>query len=75
MRLHFIEVPSADFAVERVAQRVKHGGHSIPEPDIRRRYERGLQLFSKTYRPIVDAWYQWQTSEQGLRLVTKSETT
>ena len=73
--LHFIEVPSADFAVERVAQRVAHGGHNIPEPDIRRRYERGLRLFNQTYRAIVDAWYHWTASNEGLELVAKSETT
>lgn len=72
--LHFIEVPSADFAVERVAQRVANGGHNIPEPDIRRRFDRGLRLFKETYRPIVSAWYHWETGNRGLKLVAKSET-
>lgn len=73
--LHFIEVPNADFSVERVAQRVANGGHDIPEPDIRRRYERGLRLFNETYRQIVDAWYHWKASQEGLSLVAKSEPT
>jgi len=35
--LHFIEIESADLAVRRVSERVEHGGHDIPENDIRRR--------------------------------------
>lgn len=30
------------------------GGHNIPEPDIRRRYERGLKNLFDVYLPIVD---------------------
>ncbi|MEM1354298.1 MAG: zeta toxin family protein [Planctomycetota bacterium] len=73
--LHFIAVPAADFAVQRVAQRVRQGGHDIPEHDIRRRYERGLSLFDQKYQPIVDEWYHWETSKEGTRLVKKSGTT
>src|SRR6266849_4180746 len=29
--LHFIELPSEDFAVRRVAMRVAAGGHAVPE--------------------------------------------
>ena len=36
--LHFIELPSAEHAVRRVAARVAAGGHSVPETDIRRRF-------------------------------------
>jgi predicted ABC-type ATPase len=38
--LHFIELPSEDFAVRRVAMRVAAGGHSVAEPDVRRLYHR-----------------------------------
>ena len=55
--LIYLEVPDADFAVARVATRVANGGHEIPEPDIRRRYARGLALFTSTYRQLVDQWY------------------
>ncbi len=43
--LHFIEVPSADFAVRRVEERMRLGGHTIPADSIRRRYRRGIELF------------------------------
>jgi predicted ABC-type ATPase len=67
--LHFIAVPSADFAVQRVATRVAMGGHSIPEQDIRRRFERGRRLFDAVYRFEVPEWYQWFSDSNGLSLV------
>jgi predicted ABC-type ATPase len=66
--LHFIEVPSEDYAVQRVAQRVATGGHSVPEQDVRRRFHRGLALFAQVYRPLVDEWYHWFSDDGGLRL-------
>lgn len=38
IELHYIGVESADIARERVAERVKKGGHGISEKDIERRY-------------------------------------
>lgn len=54
--LTFFWLPSADMAVERVANRVASGGHSIPEDVIRRRYERGLDNFFNAYLPVADSW-------------------
>ena len=68
-RLHFIELPSADFAVQRVATRVAAGGHFVPDVDVKRRFERGLRLFPAVYKPLVDRWYHWFSDERGLRLV------
>jgi predicted ABC-type ATPase len=67
--LHFIGVPSAEFAVQRVASRVSMGGHSIPDHDIRRRFERGRKLFDAVYRLEVPEWYQWFSDSNGLTLV------
>jgi len=69
--LHFIELPSADYAVRRVAIRVEAGGHPVAENDVRRRFERGLQLFREVYQPLVDEWYHWLSDEGGLRLVER----
>lgn len=55
--LFFIWLPSEEMAIQRVALRVIQGGHSIPVPDIRRRYARGLRNLHEIYLPIVDdAW-------------------
>jgi len=51
--------------VERVAQRVASGGHSIPEDVIRRRYERGrVNLFS-LYLPLCDGWMIYDNSSSS----------
>ncbi len=71
--LHFIELPSEDYAVRRVEMRVAAGGHSVPEPDIRRRYHRGLSLFEQVYKPLVDEWYHWFSDDEGLRLGQHAE--
>jgi predicted ABC-type ATPase len=69
--LHFIEVPSAEFAVERVRARVAAGGHDIPEADIRRRFARGKRLFFELYTDWFDASYHWYSDSNGLRLLAK----
>src|SRR6478735_1695343 len=43
-------------AMKRVAQRVRHGGHDIPEATIRRRFEAGKRLFATVYQHLVDRW-------------------
>ena len=46
----------AEIAVSRVAERVRQGGHSIPEPVIRRRLVAGLRNFTQHYRQAVNLW-------------------
>ncbi len=54
--LIFLSLPTADLAVQRVAQRVRQGGHAVPDKDVRRRFDRGRDLFETLYKPLVDAW-------------------
>jgi predicted ABC-type ATPase len=54
--LYYITLPSPELAVERVALRVRQGGHHIPTPDVIRRFERSLFNFHTLYRPLVDRW-------------------
>ena len=60
--LIYVWLDSADLAVERVAQRVKSGGHDIPADVIRRRYERGKKNFFELYGPLADRWSVWNNS-------------
>jgi predicted ABC-type ATPase len=39
-----------------VAERVKQGGHNIPESVIRRRFDAGQRNFQGPYKSAVDAW-------------------
>jgi predicted ABC-type ATPase len=62
VHLLYFWLPSADMAVERVAQRVRTGGHNVPESTIRRRYRKGLELLFSTYMPRVDKWRIYDNS-------------
>ena len=62
VELMLLQLPAADLAVERVRERVAQGGHNIPEPDIRRRFERGIANFHQHYRTAVDAWQIYDAS-------------
>lgn len=61
--LFFLWLPSEELAVERVANRVRQGGHNIPVPTIRQRYRRGLSNFDRLYRPVVDGWLMLDGSQ------------
>lgn len=52
----FIYLDSVDTSVARVRERVRKGGHDVPEPDIRRRFARSLTNFWRVYRNIADHW-------------------
>ena len=54
--LFFLSLPDAETAIARVAERVRQGGHDIPEAVIRRRFAAGLQNFHVAYKSGVDAW-------------------
>ena len=47
---------SPELVVERVARRVREGGHNIPKDVIYRRYEKGLKNLFNIFIPIVDSW-------------------
>lgn len=73
-RLVFLWLPSADLAVARVADRVRLGGHSVPEETARRRYERGLRNFFRLYQPLASTWAMYDNSEMaGMRLIAAGQ--
>lgn len=56
VQLLFFWLPTPAHAVERVAQRVREGGHNIPLEVILRRYHAGIRNLFNIYMPIVDSW-------------------
>jgi len=68
--LVFLWLPNEDFAVARVAERVRMGGHNVPEETIRRRYKTGLRNFFQLYKPLTDFWRFYDNSDpSGPRLI------
>jgi predicted ABC-type ATPase len=70
--LVFLWLPSAALAVQRVADRVRLGGHDVPEATVRRRYERGLQNFFRLYHPMATTWRMYDNTDIGnMRLIAE----
>jgi predicted ABC-type ATPase len=69
LHLFFLWLPSADLAIERIADRVRHGGHNIPETVVRRRFHKGLSNFTKLYQPLLDSWFIMDNSGVTPRMI------
>jgi predicted ABC-type ATPase len=58
----FFWLPSTELAIERVRERVKNGGHHIPDNVVIRRYSRSIYNFINFYRLIADDWVLYDNS-------------
>lgn len=56
-------------AVERVRERVRHGGHDVPEAVIQRRFDRRLYGLIREYGPMCDLTYCFDNSGGEPRLI------
>ncbi len=73
IHLYFLWLPSADMAVERVAYRVMRGGHHVPEPVVRRRYNAGMRNLWCNYRAVLDKWVMFDNSWDRPKLIASEE--
>lgn len=68
--LFFLYLDSVELAKERVAFRVKSGGHFIPDDIIERRYLRGLRNLIQFINK-VDSWVVTNNSANELQIVAQ----
>ncbi len=68
----FLMLPSVELALDRVAQRVKQGGHHVPASDVRRRFKRGWLKFGVAYKPIADSWAVYDNQGRRPILIEQS---
>ena len=73
VHLIFLQLDSVELAIERVAIRVRQGGHSIPENVIRRRFDAGRINLEDIYAPIVNLWARYDNSGNAPVLVDSRE--
>jgi predicted ABC-type ATPase len=71
--LFYFWLDSPDLAVERVAERVRSGGHHIPEDTIRRRYSRSIRNFLDLYRPVVTTWQVYDNTSRRPQLIASND--
>ncbi len=67
--LHYLTLPNAEVAIERVAKRVRKGGHFIPDDVVKRRFKRSLEMLERKYRPVVNRWIVYDNMEKPPRIV------
>jgi predicted ABC-type ATPase len=60
--LVYLWLANAKQAKERVADRVRSGGHSVPGRVVTRRYRRSLLNFFQLYRALADEWRFYDNS-------------
>lgn len=65
----FLRLPTVEFALRRVANRVKQGGHDVPAADVRRRFTRGLHNFDAEYKDLAHAWSMYDSDGPVPRLI------
>ncbi len=73
VELIYLQLPSVDVSIARVALRVSEGGHGVPEPDLRRRFGRSLANL-EVYKPLVDMWQVWESRDGTFILAERSAT-
>jgi predicted ABC-type ATPase len=61
----YLWLDSPQLAVARVQDRVRAGGHAVPETVVRRRYRAGLRNFFELYRPLATSWQMHDNSTGG----------
>ncbi len=73
VELIYLYLPDVEMSIERVAERVRHGGHDIPLQSILRRYPRSLNNLLNLYAPICDSTICMDnSSETPKRVVTET---
>lgn len=71
VKLVFLYLPDVRIAIERVKNRVRQGGHNVPEKTIRRRYEKGWYNFQNIYKQLADAWVLFDNAGITPKLLDK----
>ena len=71
--LLYIWLNSPELAIQRVAERVRKGGHNIPQEVIVRRYRKGIENFFKLFMPVCDTWILADNSFGALQVIAQGE--
>ena len=58
-------------AINRIKERIKRGGHSVPDDDVKRRFQRSGNNFLMIYRHLVDRWVMYYNGNERLIFVAE----
>ncbi len=63
--LFYLWVVSPELSILRIQDRVRQGGHHVPDDTVRQQYRRGLNNFFDLYRPIATSWQVYDSTRAG----------
>jgi predicted ABC-type ATPase len=69
--LLYLWLPSPEAALDRVARRVRQGGHAISDDVVVRRYKAGLLNLRRLYLPLADVAAIYDNSDETLLLIAE----
>jgi predicted ABC-type ATPase len=72
VELAFLSLPDVEMAIERVSNRVRQGGHNVPEEVIRRRFMHGLKNFERC-KLLVNSWQLYDNSSNPAILIEEGQ--
>ena len=69
IHLFYLWIDNVDLALERIAERVRQGGHNVPGDIVRRRFSKSLRNFFNLYQPLSDTWMIFNNSTEAPNLI------
>lgn len=69
VELIYLYLLNVELSIERVAERVRHGGHDIPLQSILRRYSRSLRNLLDVFAPLCDSTICMDNSGKMTQLI------
>ena len=69
--LLFFWLQRVELAIERVKERVREGGHNIPNDVVKRRYKKGIYNLFELYLPVIDSVLIFDNSEGKHELIAE----
>lgn len=73
--LYYFWLPTVEMSIDRVAERVAHGGHDIPLDDITRRYPRSIRNLLDHYSPLCDTTFCLDGSDRESGMIFTQDQT
>lgn len=69
LHMFFLWLPTLELSLDRIADRVRDGGHDVPEADVRRRFPRVVRNLFGRYLPLLATLYFYDNSAAVPKLV------
>ena len=71
IRIAYLWIDSVELSLRRIRQRVRKGGHNVPEGTVRRRRLPGIRNFFHRYFPLADETLLFDASGKTPNLITR----